>query len=92
MRASIQAVLGREREADALYQVALDIHDELGYHHGLVRTRWAYGQFLVRQSERERGIALMAECVAYEQRIGHAQAEEHAALIEHLRTGGELPV
>jgi hypothetical protein len=33
----------------------------------------------------------MAECVAYEQRIGHAQAEEHAALVEHLRSGGELP-
>jgi hypothetical protein len=30
--------------------------------------------------------------VAYEQRIGHAKADEHAALVEQIRAGGELPV
>ncbi|HEU4322713.1 MAG TPA: hypothetical protein VFS21_06150 [Roseiflexaceae bacterium] len=35
-----------------------------------------------------RGIELLAACVAYEQRIGHTEAEEHAALVERLRQEG----
>jgi tetratricopeptide (TPR) repeat protein len=89
--ATAQATLGHQAEAEANYAASLTIHEEMQHARLLARTRWAYGQFLVRQGSRERGIALMAECVAYEQRIGHAQAAEHAALVEHLRAGGELP-
>jgi len=89
--ATAQAALGHRAEAEANYTRSLIIQEEMQHARGLARTRWFYGQFLVRQGKCERGIALMAECVAYEQRIGHAQAEEHAGLVEHLRAGGELP-
>jgi tetratricopeptide (TPR) repeat protein len=89
--ATAQAALGHWAEAEVNYAASLTIHKEMQHARQLARTRWSYGQFLVRQGKRERGIALLAESVAYEQRIGHAQAEEHAALVEHLRAGGELP-
>jgi tetratricopeptide (TPR) repeat protein/DNA-binding XRE family transcriptional regulator len=88
--AGIQTFQGQHSEANITYQQAIDLLDRQGYTRGLVRTRWAYGQFLVRQGDREQGIALMAECVAYEQRIGHAKADEHAALVDSLRAGGSL--
>jgi hypothetical protein len=83
--------LGQCAQARANYETSLAILDDIGNHAELAYSRWAYGQFLIRQGERERGIALMAECVAYEQRIGHAKADEHAALVEQIRAGGELP-
>jgi tetratricopeptide (TPR) repeat protein len=85
------ALLGQHKEADAHYHQSLTLLGQIDHQTDAARTRWAYGQFLVRQGERERGIALLEECVAYEQRIGHAQAEDHAALIEHLCSGGVLP-
>jgi tetratricopeptide (TPR) repeat protein len=85
-----QALLGQYLEADTHYQQSLTLLDRLDHQTDAARTRWAYGQFLIRQGERERGIALMAECVAYEQRIGHAKADEHAALVDSLRAGGSL--
>lgn len=51
----------------------------------------AYSQFLLTQGERERGLVLLDACVAYEQQIGHAQAAEHAALVEQLRADGAQP-
>jgi tetratricopeptide (TPR) repeat protein len=88
---NVQATFGQQDKATANYKASLVILDEVGDPLEGGRTRWAYGQFLIRQGARERGIALMAECVAYEQQIGHAKAAEHAALVEHLRAGGELP-
>lgn len=88
---TIQALLGQHTEANAHYQQSLTLLDRLDHQTDAARTRWAYGQFLIRQGSRERGIALMTECVAYEQRIGHAKADEHAALVDGLRAGGELP-
>jgi hypothetical protein len=84
--ANTQAVLKQSTETDAnLHTTTLTPPNEASC------TRWAYGQFLIRQRERKQGIALLAECVAHEQQIGHAKADEHAALVEYLRAGGELP-
>ena len=85
------ALLGQHTAADTYYQQSLRLLDRIGHRTDAARTRWAYGQFLIRQGEHERGIALMAESVSYEQEIGHARAEEHAALVERLRADGGLP-
>ena len=88
--ANVQATLGQPAEAAVNYAISLFILKEIGDEGEVSHTCWDYGQFLIRQGERERGIALMAECVAYEQRIGHAKADEHAALVDSLRAGGSL--
>ena len=85
------ALLSHHTEADAYYQHSLMLFDRIDHQTEAARTRWSYGQFLVRQGKRERGIVLMAECVTYEQRIGHAKANEHATLVEQIRADGELP-
>ncbi|HEU4326907.1 MAG TPA: tetratricopeptide repeat protein [Roseiflexaceae bacterium] len=89
--AAIHSKLDQYTLAHTNYTASLTILSELSNQTELARTRWSYGQFLVRQGDRTRGIDLMAQCVAYEQHIGHAQAEEHAALVKRLRAGGELP-
>ena len=89
--ANAYAALDLVVEANTSYAASLAVLEAIENWIEVARTRWSYGQFLIRQGNRTRGIALMAECVDYEQQIGHAQAEEHAALVEHLRAGGELP-
>ncbi|HEU4324768.1 MAG TPA: tetratricopeptide repeat protein [Roseiflexaceae bacterium] len=83
--ANALAALDQPNEADACYVQSLAIHDELGSQSEAARTRWFYGHFLIQQGDHERGLALLDACVAYEQQIGHAQATEHAALVEQLR-------
>jgi tetratricopeptide (TPR) repeat protein len=85
------ALLHQPVEAGRAYLQSLNILDNIGYQSGAAQTRWAYGQFLIHQGKRERGLALMQECVDYEQRIGHTHANEHAALIAHLQAGGLPP-
>ncbi|GAB4215387.1 MAG: hypothetical protein OHK0022_55230 [Roseiflexaceae bacterium] len=83
--AAAHAALGQPAEAEANFAASLAVLEAIEHVPELARTRWDYGLFLVRQGERERGIDLMAQCVAYEQRIGHAKAAEHAAEVERLR-------
>ena len=83
------ALLGQHEQADACYQQSLAALEAIEHVTDAARTRWAYGQFLVRRGQRHRGIALMAECAAFEERIGHAKAAEHAALVARLRAEGE---
>ncbi|GAB4210942.1 MAG: hypothetical protein OHK0022_44890 [Roseiflexaceae bacterium] len=89
--AAVYAAQGRIGEAEHAWLAALNMAQRIEAKSIIVEINWSYGQFLVQQGDRKRGIDLMAQCVAYEQQIGHAQAEEHAALVERLRAGGELP-
>jgi tetratricopeptide (TPR) repeat protein len=89
--ANIQDVLGQWTKAEANYQASLTIADTIGNAGEGSRTRWVYGQFLIRQGERERGLSLMQECLDYEQRIGHTETDDDAALVAHLQAGGALP-
>jgi tetratricopeptide (TPR) repeat protein len=89
--ADVQAALGQDVGADQNYAASILFFDAKEHRREIVRTRWAYGQFLIRQGQRWRGFRLLDECVAYEQETGDPQAEEHAALVEQLWKGGELP-
>ncbi|HEU4328740.1 MAG TPA: tetratricopeptide repeat protein [Roseiflexaceae bacterium] len=86
--AATHAALGQPTEADTNFAASLAILEAIENLPELARTRWAYGQFLIQQGERERGLALLDACVAYEQRIGHVKATEHAAEVDRLRQEG----
>lgn len=90
--ANIQDALGQTTEADANYAASLALLDGLGNFGERNRTRWAYGQFLTRQGKHEYSIALLAEWVAHNQRIGHVKAAEHSILVDWLRGGNRAVV
>ncbi|HEU4328367.1 MAG TPA: tetratricopeptide repeat protein [Roseiflexaceae bacterium] len=90
--ADAHAALSQSAKAIGDYADALAVFDALGCAGDAARTRWAYGLFLLAQDKRETGLALMAECVAYEQQIGHPQAAEHATLVADLRCELEVPL
>ncbi|HEU4322892.1 MAG TPA: tetratricopeptide repeat protein [Roseiflexaceae bacterium] len=83
--AKAYAALGQLTEADANFATSLAVLETIENLPELNRTRWDYGHFLIQQGERERGLTLLDACVAYEQRIGHAKAAEHAAEVDQLR-------
>ncbi|GAB4199688.1 MAG: hypothetical protein OHK0022_20120 [Roseiflexaceae bacterium] len=87
----ILAAQGQTDRAGESFERSLAILIEIDDQAELARTRWTYGQFLARQGQCMRGLDLMAECIAYERRIGHAHLAEHAALLQQLRAGCTLP-
>lgn len=84
------ADLGEARTALSFYEQHVAVARAIGDRQGEAETSWYYGKILLREGERERGIALMQVCLDFEQEIGHADAEKHAALLQHLRAGGTL--
>jgi hypothetical protein len=90
--ARIYEALGRDEDARQNYWGATLFLSGVGNKLEVARTRWACGQLLFRQGERQSAIELMELCVAYEQQVDDPQAAEHLALVEQLRAGGDLPV
>jgi tetratricopeptide (TPR) repeat protein len=89
--AEVHAAAGRTAKAEASYSEALAILEAIGCEGEAARARWAYGQFLVAQGVYERGLALMGASIAYEQQIGHSQADEHASILAQLQQGIMTP-
>ncbi len=50
---------------------------------------WNLGNELIKQGERERGLALMQVYVDYLRELGHPDAEKRAAEVEQLRPEGQ---
>jgi tetratricopeptide (TPR) repeat protein len=88
---NVRGMLGQYVQANTCYEKALVILNSLDAEGDVVFLRWDYGVSLIRQGDRERGIALMMECVVYEERIKHTQAAADRALVDHLQAGGQLP-
>jgi tetratricopeptide (TPR) repeat protein/transcriptional regulator with XRE-family HTH domain len=90
--ARAQARQGDRTDATRAFEHASALFQEVGDRTGLAECQWLFGLELVQQGEHERAVPLLRAAVAYEQDIGHAKAEEHAALVERLDAGEELAV
>ena len=81
--------LGEPRKAIEFLEQAVRILQEIGDRSLEGTHSWNLGDELVKQGERERGLALMQVLVDYERELGHPDAEEHAAQVEELRREGQ---
>jgi tetratricopeptide (TPR) repeat protein len=70
-----------------MFEAALNLLHAVSDRRGVAECNWQFGLALVQQGQRQRALALLCECVAYEAEIGHAQAAEHATLLDRLQTG-----
>jgi tetratricopeptide (TPR) repeat protein len=77
--------LGESRRAIELFEQQLAISRETGAGGCEARASWNLGLALEAQGDLARAAALMESCVIYEKRIGHLEAEKHAALVEALQ-------
>ncbi len=83
--AGAYSALGQPHRASDLCQQRLTIVRELGDRQGEANASWNLGLQLVKLERLEEVIALMEVCVRFEQEIGHADAEKHAAHVAELR-------
>jgi tetratricopeptide (TPR) repeat protein len=79
------ADLGKPRCAIEFYEQTLVITRELGDRRGEADTCWNLGLVYEEEGHLARAADLMQICVDFEQEIGHADAEEHAAHVQALR-------
>jgi tetratricopeptide (TPR) repeat protein len=78
------ANLGEARRAIDYYEQALAISREIGDRRNEGIWSWNLG-LLLDESDPARAAELMAVCVAYEQEIGHPDAEGHAQRVAEIR-------
>ncbi|MBC8077636.1 MAG: hypothetical protein H7Y32_16290, partial [Chloroflexales bacterium] len=71
--------------AAASYEAAAVVCEGLGDERGRAVNCWNQGRVLVEQGEVARGVALMQERVDLERRLGHPDADKHAAEIAKIQ-------
>ncbi len=89
--ARTEALQGDMAQASNTYRQAGALFQETGDRWGEAQCNWLFGLALAQQGEQEEALPLLRAAVAYEQEIGHAEAAEHAALLERLEAGEDLP-
>ncbi len=80
----LQRSLGHVEPARHAYQQALTIAEALGDPQIEAFLNWSLGLLMV-DSDPAQAIDLLARCVAYEQRVGHPNAETDAAYLARLQ-------
>ncbi len=82
---NIYANKGELDLALAYYQQAREIRERLNDGPGLVETFWNIGWVYEKQDRIADAISSIARCVEIERRLGHPDADKHAAYLEQLR-------
>lgn len=83
-RAKLYQTLGETAQAQATYQQALTIAQELGDRQNEAFLAWQLGLLYV-ETDLAQAIALLSQCVAYEQELGYKAAEADAAYVARLK-------
>nr|WP_044201039.1 tetratricopeptide repeat protein [Oscillochloris trichoides] len=85
------AALGEPRRAIEYYEQVLDMMREIGDRRGEAIASWNLGIALVGQGQVSEALGLLDMCVAYEQELGHPDAEEDARKVAYVREHGKWP-
>ena len=83
-RGKLLQSLGQTAQAQEAYQQALEIFRRLGDQQHEAHCAWALGSLYLK-TDPAQAIDLMAICVAYEQKIGHPEADADACYVAQLR-------
>jgi tetratricopeptide (TPR) repeat protein len=80
-------IAGDHERAARAFAAALAILQEAGDRWYEAECAWRFGLLLAQQGELSRALPLLRFALAYEQEIGHARAEQHAAVLAQLEAG-----
>jgi tetratricopeptide (TPR) repeat protein/transcriptional regulator with XRE-family HTH domain len=89
--ARAQARQGDIAGGGSTYRQACALLQEISDRWGEAECNWLFGVTLAQQGLREAALPLLRVALAYEHEIGHAEAAQHAALLERLEAEEYLP-